>query len=343
MGIGVALLPRRCALTEIARGHLVAVKVPELSSPRSGRLVFRRPASCRAPRRPFSRSSEPARFRTEATCDATLIAPRSQQRSFSGSRVVPSRRLAHVSRTGSARLRTASRRATASTSSYRSSSKPVASQLPSRKRIRARRRASVIGYVASRRHDVACVEIDRQLAATDPARRASISVVERRRRRGQARHPERNGVAEEDFRERLAHDRADAAAADRLRRVLARRSAAEVGVHEQDRAPRVAGSRMDAPSPPRRCFRSSSNRCCSSPSKVTDLRNRAGMMRSVSMLSPRSGQRACRCTSRICSIGQRSPPPSTRARRRPRPRPPRPPPSPGSSAACGRSGCPAGP
>ena len=31
MGIGVALLPRRCALTEIARGHLVAVKVPELA------------------------------------------------------------------------------------------------------------------------------------------------------------------------------------------------------------------------------------------------------------------------------------------------------------------------
>jgi DNA-binding transcriptional LysR family regulator len=28
MGIGVALLPRRCALTEIARGHLVAIKVP---------------------------------------------------------------------------------------------------------------------------------------------------------------------------------------------------------------------------------------------------------------------------------------------------------------------------
>ena len=42
MGLGVAVLPRRCALTEIARGHLVAVKVPELSSPRSIRFVFRR-------------------------------------------------------------------------------------------------------------------------------------------------------------------------------------------------------------------------------------------------------------------------------------------------------------
>jgi DNA-binding transcriptional LysR family regulator len=42
MGLGVAVLPRRCALTEIARGQLVAVKVPELSSPRTVRLVYRR-------------------------------------------------------------------------------------------------------------------------------------------------------------------------------------------------------------------------------------------------------------------------------------------------------------
>ena len=42
MGIGVALLPRRCALTEIARGHLVAVKVTELGATRQVRLVFRK-------------------------------------------------------------------------------------------------------------------------------------------------------------------------------------------------------------------------------------------------------------------------------------------------------------
>jgi len=42
MGIGVALLPRRCALTEISRGSLVAVKVPELGAARQVRLVFRR-------------------------------------------------------------------------------------------------------------------------------------------------------------------------------------------------------------------------------------------------------------------------------------------------------------
>ena len=42
MRIGVALLPRRCALTEIARGTLVAVRVPELRLPRHVRLVYRR-------------------------------------------------------------------------------------------------------------------------------------------------------------------------------------------------------------------------------------------------------------------------------------------------------------
>jgi len=42
MQMGVALLPRRCALTEIARGTLVAVRVPEVRLPRQVRLVYRR-------------------------------------------------------------------------------------------------------------------------------------------------------------------------------------------------------------------------------------------------------------------------------------------------------------
>ena len=42
MGFGVALLPRRCALTEIARGHLVAIRVPDLGAARQVRLAFRR-------------------------------------------------------------------------------------------------------------------------------------------------------------------------------------------------------------------------------------------------------------------------------------------------------------
>jgi DNA-binding transcriptional LysR family regulator len=42
MGLGVALLPRRCAQQEIARGQLAEVRVPELRSPRHVRFVYRR-------------------------------------------------------------------------------------------------------------------------------------------------------------------------------------------------------------------------------------------------------------------------------------------------------------
>lgn len=42
MGLGVALLPRRCAQGEIARGQLVEVQVPDFRSPRELRLVHRR-------------------------------------------------------------------------------------------------------------------------------------------------------------------------------------------------------------------------------------------------------------------------------------------------------------
>lgn len=42
MGLGVALLPRRCAQAEIARGQLAAVTVPDLRSPREIRFVYRR-------------------------------------------------------------------------------------------------------------------------------------------------------------------------------------------------------------------------------------------------------------------------------------------------------------
>lgn len=43
MRLGVALLPRRCALTEIAGGRLAAVRVPdELRRPRTVRVVYRR-------------------------------------------------------------------------------------------------------------------------------------------------------------------------------------------------------------------------------------------------------------------------------------------------------------
>jgi DNA-binding transcriptional LysR family regulator len=40
--MGVALLPRRCAVAEIERGQLVAVKIPEVKYPRQLRLLHRR-------------------------------------------------------------------------------------------------------------------------------------------------------------------------------------------------------------------------------------------------------------------------------------------------------------
>jgi DNA-binding transcriptional LysR family regulator len=42
LGLGVAVLPRRCALTEISRGQLAAINIPGLGSPRIVRLVYRR-------------------------------------------------------------------------------------------------------------------------------------------------------------------------------------------------------------------------------------------------------------------------------------------------------------
>ena len=41
MNLGVALLPRRCALSEIARKQLAAVRVPQLRVPRTLRLMYR--------------------------------------------------------------------------------------------------------------------------------------------------------------------------------------------------------------------------------------------------------------------------------------------------------------
>lgn len=42
MGLGVAILPRRCALAELARRDLVAIRIPEVRMRRQLRLVYRR-------------------------------------------------------------------------------------------------------------------------------------------------------------------------------------------------------------------------------------------------------------------------------------------------------------
>jgi DNA-binding transcriptional LysR family regulator len=42
MQMGVALLPRRCAESEIARGDLVALAMPEIRLRRQVRLIYRK-------------------------------------------------------------------------------------------------------------------------------------------------------------------------------------------------------------------------------------------------------------------------------------------------------------
>ena len=65
-GHGVALLPRRCALTEIASGQLVAIKVPELSTPAPG------PARVPARRTVARRGAFLDRARDGRTCGEQL-------------------------------------------------------------------------------------------------------------------------------------------------------------------------------------------------------------------------------------------------------------------------------
>ena len=83
---------------------------------------------------------------------------------------------------------------------------------------------------------------------------------------------------------------ADAPAREALRRVLPRRAAPEVPVDDAARSRRRAPGRRTGGGAPAAAAapRSSSNTCASRPSKLTALRNRAGMIRSVSMSSPRS-------------------------------------------------------
>jgi DNA-binding transcriptional LysR family regulator len=61
MGLGVALLPRRCAQGELGRGQLVAVGVPELRSPRQIRFVYRKDAGLSHAARAFLQLATPQR------------------------------------------------------------------------------------------------------------------------------------------------------------------------------------------------------------------------------------------------------------------------------------------
>ena len=65
MGLGVALLPRRCAHGELGRGDLVAVGVPELRSPRQVRLIYRRAGDLSHAARAFLDIARRASVRTD--------------------------------------------------------------------------------------------------------------------------------------------------------------------------------------------------------------------------------------------------------------------------------------
>jgi DNA-binding transcriptional LysR family regulator len=59
MGLGVALLPRRCAQGELMRRQLVAVRVPELRSPREILFVYRKDAGMSHAARAFLQLATP--------------------------------------------------------------------------------------------------------------------------------------------------------------------------------------------------------------------------------------------------------------------------------------------
>ena len=59
MGLGVALLPRRCAQGELARRQLIAVRVPELRAPREIRFVYRKDAGLSHAARAFLQLATP--------------------------------------------------------------------------------------------------------------------------------------------------------------------------------------------------------------------------------------------------------------------------------------------
>ena len=202
--------------------------------------------------------------------------------------------------------------------------------------IRAPERAATRDVQAPR--DGHRVQIDREVGPGSPIDQppaASATCAATRH----ARHPDRHRVAEEDLRKGLAHDRADP-----------RRGMACGACSRDEPQPKFAfTSSTVAPAVPRvgvgwiargRPGCVVFEEVLLEAFKVMDCRNRAGMIRSVSMLLPRSGSARpaiARDASR-CAISSNAPR-RRPLRRRPRPRPP----SPGSSAASGRWGSPGAP
>ena len=310
MGLGVAVLPRRVALAEIARDGSWRSKSP--SSARSGTCAW----CSGAPR--------------AVACGGRVSRPSAQ---------LAPRELAENPPLETPRKPQLVRR-------QRSSPRPPRSDRAAARSHPSCRRGTIRAPRRQRhRHppvsalQLLRLEVDRDL----DLRRLFDQRLQARDVRGgtgDARHAERHRVAEEDLGERLAHHRAKPPAPDRLRRVLARRAAAEVPVDDEDRRAAHSADRRAGASRSAACLCDVVlEEVCLEALEGTARRKRAGMMRSVSMSLPRKRQpRPLICVMR--SIAMRA---KSLERRRPRPRRRRRPPSPGSSAACGRSDCPAVP
>ena len=211
MGLGVAVLPRRCALSEIARGHLVAVKVPELSSPRSIRFVFRKTGELSRAAAAFLEMVRARAGGGEVNGDhneATKLT-KTHEAFFSSSSLIfaahrplsrYSQRQRHVRQARRDRLH------------FLEPIQQQAGRVPRAvekrfARRRRERRSRRVAPPATR----ACDRDRRRSRWPDRASTSCISASQCRGVRRHARHAERDGVAEEDLGERLADDRANAA------------------------------------------------------------------------------------------------------------------------------------
>ncbi len=207
--LGVALLPRRCAMTEIASGRLVAVPVAGLSRRRQVMLVCRKAHRSHAANAFLAVAQE-------------KVASRNRSGALEAGDV----------RRGVSAHRRAPR-------SKRSSSIAVGFHWPLTK---ASRNAG--GIVAAMRTIAggddasvhACVDERVGRALDERLQRVDGGVIRRKARNAQHRR-----IPLEDLGERLADDRGDPEARQALRRVLARRAAAEVPVHDEDRRALVSG------------------------------------------------------------------------------------------------------
>ena len=220
MQMGVALLPRRCAEPEIARGDLVALAMPEIRLRRQVRLIFRKSRRAVARLDRVSRTARRETSRAEGN---------QETRSVSVGRVPVGR-----ADSKSADVRQTLRRGVNLVVTIQQQARRIPRAGDQRiAHVGRNRHLQVkIPGIAGPLHDV-----DADLGLRTPLDQI-LQCPHILRRRRHARQADHRRVAEEDLRERLADDGVDAPALQSLRRVLPRRAAAEVRVHDQHRRAR---------------------------------------------------------------------------------------------------------